>query len=122
MDDIHGQHRARSNLSSNDKRIIASHGIERSGGEREECFPRGAMRASDVCVAVARIAGRILRAQGPQNIERPTPGEIRAPGMGTEQEVRVLWDPDGGNPNRRDKGAGKVDGAGGPARGCLVEV
>jgi hypothetical protein len=25
--------------------------------------------------------------------------------MGAEQEVTVLWGPDGGNPNRRDKGA-----------------
>ena len=32
--------------------------------------------------------------------------------MGAEQEVRVLWDPDGGNPNRRDKGAGKAVGGG----------
>jgi hypothetical protein len=38
----------------------------------------------------------------------PPPGGVRAPsaesecapGMGTEQEVRVLWDPDGGNPNQ----------------------
>jgi hypothetical protein len=34
----------------------------------------------------------------------------RAPGMGAEQEVRVLWDPDGGNPNQRDKGAGQAVG------------
>lgn len=27
--------------------------------------------------------------------------------MGAEQEVKVLWGPDGGNPNRRDKGAGE---------------
>jgi hypothetical protein len=30
--------------------------------------------------------------------------------MGTEPEVKVLWDPDGGNPNQRDKGTGKVEG------------
>jgi hypothetical protein len=30
--------------------------------------------------------------------------------MGAEQEVRVLWDPDGGNPNQRDKGAGQAVG------------
>lgn len=37
--------------------------------------------------------------------------------MGTEQEVRVLWGPDGGNPNRRDKGADREEGAGGDPRG-----
>lgn len=42
--------------------------------------------------------------------------------MGTEQEVRVLWDPDGGNPNQRDKGAVWRGGVGVPARGRLVEV
>ena len=42
--------------------------------------------------------------------------------MGAEQEVRVLWDPDGGNPNQRDKGAVKGEGEGVPARGRLVEV
>lgn len=30
--------------------------------------------------------------------------------MGTEQEVRVLWGPDGGNPNQRDKGARAPEG------------
>ena len=30
--------------------------------------------------------------------------------MGTEQEVRVLWGPDGGNPNQRDKGATVAEG------------
>ena len=32
--------------------------------------------------------------------------------MGAEQEVRVLWGPDGGNPNRRDKGADGGEGKG----------
>jgi hypothetical protein len=32
--------------------------------------------------------------------------------MGAEQEVRVLWGPDGGNPNQRDKGAGRRAGGG----------
>ena len=37
--------------------------------------------------------------------------------MGTEQEVRVLWGPDGGNPNQRDKGTGMVEGKVGPRGG-----
>ena len=37
--------------------------------------------------------------------------------MGAEQEVRVLWDPDGGNPNRRDKGADGGEGEGCDPRG-----
>jgi hypothetical protein len=37
--------------------------------------------------------------------------------MGAEQEVRVLWDPDGGNPNRRDKGADRGEGDGCDPRG-----
>jgi hypothetical protein len=37
-----------------------------------------------------------------------------APSMGIEQEVKVLWNPDGGNPNREDKGAGEEQGQEGP--------
>jgi hypothetical protein len=37
--------------------------------------------------------------------------------MGAEQEVRVLWGPDGGNPNRRDKGADGGEGEGRDPRG-----
>jgi len=47
---------------------------------------------------------------------------IRAPGMGTEREVRVLWGPDGGNPKPKRQGHREVEGEGVPARGCLVEV
>ena len=46
---------------------------------------------------------------GAKHPKATAPAEgTRAPGMGTEQEVRVLWDPDGGNPNQRDKGAVRV--------------
>jgi hypothetical protein len=37
--------------------------------------------------------------------------------MGAEQEVKVLWDPDGGNPNRRDKGADRCEVEGRDPRG-----
>src|ERR1700759_1080396 len=37
--------------------------------------------------------------------------------MGAEQEVKVLWGPDGGNPNRRDKGADGGEGGGCDPRG-----
>ena len=43
-----------------------------------------------------------------------------APGMGTEQEVRVLWGPDGGNPNRRDKGADGGEGKGVTREGASI--
>jgi hypothetical protein len=37
--------------------------------------------------------------------------------MGAEQEVRVLWDRDGRNPSRRDKGAGGRRRGGDPRGG-----
>jgi len=52
----------------------------------------------------------------PMSARSHHPGS-RAPGMGMEQEVRVLWDRDGRNPNRSDKGAVEVEGQGGPRGG-----
>jgi len=59
------------------------------------------------------------RARGPSaaHVSASPRRGSRAPGMGMEQEVRVLWDRDGRNPNRSDKGAGEGRGQGGPRGG-----